>query len=161
MEMTEYLQDKILAPCGIISENTKTINLRIFYHLKLAPTHLMMPESRRADLLPSTPLTGTATDSPWVTTSSNTDFPIRRVRSETNFFQPQFRTSTGVHCHTNTHPLFMLPFTLLELTTQIKKLFPDKSSGSSGITNRMLQAGDAEIQSLLLLLFNGIWESHV
>ena len=47
----------------------------------------------------------------------------------------------------------MLPFTLLELTTQIKKLSPDKSSGPSGITNRMLQAGDAEFQSLLLLLF--------
>jgi len=61
----------------------------------------------------------------------------------------------------NAHPLFMLPFTLLELTTQIKKLFPDKSSGPSRITNRMLQAGDAEFQSLLLLLFNGIWESHV
>jgi len=61
----------------------------------------------------------------------------------------------------NTHPLFMLPFTLLELTTQIKKLFPDKSSGLSGITNRMLQAGHAEFQSLLLLLFNVIWESHV
>jgi len=55
----------------------------------------------------------------------------------------------------------MLPFTLLELTTQIKKLFPDKSSGPSGITNQMLQAGDAEFQSLILLLFNGIWESHV
>ena len=25
----------------------------------------------------------------------------------------------------------------------------------------MLQAGDADFQSLLLLLFNGIWESHV
>jgi len=25
----------------------------------------------------------------------------------------------------------------------------------------MLQAGEAEFQSLLLLLFNGIWESHV
>jgi len=55
----------------------------------------------------------------------------------------------------------MLPFTLLELTTQLKKLFPDKSSVPSGITNRMLQAGDAEFQSLLVLLFNGIWEFHV
>ena len=55
----------------------------------------------------------------------------------------------------------MLPFTLLELTTQIKKLFPDKSSGPSGITNRMLQAGNAEFQSLFLLLFNGICQSHV
>jgi len=55
----------------------------------------------------------------------------------------------------------MLPFTILELTTQIKKLFPDKSFGPSGITNQMLQAGDAEFQSLILLLFNGIWESHV
>jgi len=61
----------------------------------------------------------------------------------------------------HTHPLFMLPFTLLELTTQIKKIFPDKSSGPSGITNRMLQAVDAEFQSLILLLFNGVWESHV
>jgi len=54
----------------------------------------------------------------------------------------------------------MLPFTQLELTTQIKKLFPDKSSGPSGITNHMLQARDAEFQSLTLLLFNGIWESY-
>jgi len=55
----------------------------------------------------------------------------------------------------------MLPFTLLELTTQIKKLFPEKFSGPSGITNYTLQAGDAEFQSVILLLFNGIWESHV
>ena len=54
---------------------TKTITLRILYHLKLAPTHLLMPESGKADLLPSTPLTGTAIDSPWVTTSSDTNFP--------------------------------------------------------------------------------------
>jgi len=59
----------------------------------------------------------------------------------------------------STHPLFMLPFTLLELTTQNKKLFPDKSPGPFGITNRMLQVGDAEFQSLLLLPFNAIWES--
>ena len=55
----------------------------------------------------------------------------------------------------------MLPFTMFELTTQIKKLFPEKSSGPFGITIRMLQAGDEEFQSLLLLLFTGIWESHV
>jgi len=61
----------------------------------------------------------------------------------------------------NTHALFMLLFILFELATQIKKLFPDKSPGPSGMTNRMLQAGDAEFQSLLLLLFNVIWESHV
>jgi len=64
MEMPETLQDKILVLCGIIFENTKTITLSILYHLKLAPTHLLMPDSGRADLLPSTPLTGTATDSP-------------------------------------------------------------------------------------------------
>jgi len=61
----------------------------------------------------------------------------------------------------HTHPLFMLPFTLPELTTQIKKLFPDKSPGASGIANRMLQAGDAQLHSLLLLLLNGIWDSQV
>jgi len=61
--------------CKIISENTKTITLRILYHLKLAASHLLMPESGKADLLPSTPLTGTATDSPWVTTFSTRHFP--------------------------------------------------------------------------------------
>ena len=130
MEMTEYLQDKILPLCGIISENTKTITLRILYQLKPAPTHPLMPESGKADLLPSTLLIGTATDSPWVTTSSTTNFP----------HQAQASTATP-----HTHPLFMLPFTLLELTTQITKLFPDKSSGPFGITNRMLQAGDTEL----------------
>jgi len=75
MEMTECLQDKILALCGIISKNTKTITRRSLYHLNLAPTHLLMPKSGRVDLLPSTPLTGTAADSPWVTTSSTTKFP--------------------------------------------------------------------------------------
>jgi len=61
-------------------------------------------------------------------------------------------TSVQVQASTatpHTHPLFMLPFTLLELTTQIKKLFPDKSSGPSDITNWMLQAGDVEFQSLI------------
>ena len=55
----------------------------------------------------------------------------------------------------------MLTLTLLEFTTQIKELFPDKSSGPSGITNRILQVGDAGFQSLPLLLLNGVWESHV
>jgi len=55
----------------------------------------------------------------------------------------------------------MLLFTLLERTTHVKKLFPEKFSDPFGITNRMLQAGDAKFQSLLLLLFNGMWGSHV
>ena len=62
MEMSETLQDKILVLCGIIFENTKTTTLRILYHLKLALTHLLMPAFGKAGLLPSTPLTGTATD---------------------------------------------------------------------------------------------------
>ena len=105
----------------IISENTKTITLRSLYHLKLAPP--LIPESGKADLLPSTLLIGTATDLPWVTTSSTTNFPHTRERSETYFFPPRFCAST--------------------------------------ITNRMLQAGDAEFQSLILLLFNGIWGSQL
>jgi len=80
MEMTEYMHDKILVLCGIISENTKAITLRILYHLKLAPTHLLMSESGKADLLPSIPLTGTVTDSSWVTTSSTTNFRARGRR---------------------------------------------------------------------------------
>jgi len=61
----------------------------------------------------------------------------------------------------HTHPLFILPFTLLELTTQIKKLFLEKSSDPCGITNWMLQGGGAEFQSLIFLFFNRKWESHV
>jgi len=161
MEMTEYLQDKILALCGIISENTKTITLRILYHLKLAPTHPLIPESGKADLLPSTLLIALLQIRLVSPPLQPQTFLIRRERSETNFSPPRFRTSTGVHCHT-THPSPLhATFTLFELTTQIKKLSSDKSSGPSGITNRMLQAGDAEFQSLILLLFNGIWESHV
>ena len=64
MEMPETLHDKILVLCGIIFENTKTTTLRILYHLKLALTHLLMPAFGKAGLLPSTPLTGTASDSP-------------------------------------------------------------------------------------------------
>jgi len=46
---------------------------------------------------------------------------------------------------TTTHPLFfMTPFTPEELKHEIKKLHPDKSPGPSGITNRMLQAGDTD-----------------
>jgi len=46
------------------------------------------------------------------------------ISSRHTSVQAQASTATP-----NTHPLFMLPCTLLELTTQIKKLFQDKSSG--------------------------------
>jgi len=42
------------------------------------------------------------------------------ISSRHNSVQAQASTATP-----STHPLFMLPFTLLELITQIKKLFPD------------------------------------
>jgi len=45
---------------------------------------------------------------------------------------------------TISHPLFMAPFTSEELKHETKKLLPDKAPGPSGITNRMLQAGDAK-----------------
>jgi hypothetical protein len=61
---------------------------------------------------------------------------------------------------TATHPLFMTPFTPEELKHEIKKLHPDKSPGPSGITNRMLQAGDIDFQGLILIFFNGLWEFH-
>ena len=54
----------------------------------------------------------------------------------------------------------MTPFTPEELKHEIKKLHPDKSPGPSGITNRMLQAGDSDFQGLLLIFFNGLWEFH-
>jgi len=37
---------------------------------------------------------------------------------------------------------------------------PDKSPGPSGITNQLPQAGDADFQGLILILFNGPWEFH-
>ena len=61
---------------------------------------------------------------------------------------------------TTTHPLFMTPFTPEELKHEIKKLHPDKSPGPSGITNRMLQAGDTDFNGLILIFFNGLWEFH-
>jgi len=57
---------------------------------------------------------------------------------------------------TTTHPLFMTPFTPEEFKREIKKLLPDKSPGPSGITNRMLQAGDIDFQGLILIFFNGL-----
>jgi len=61
---------------------------------------------------------------------------------------------------TTTHPLFMAPFTPVELKHEIKKMLPDKSPGPSGITDRMLQAGDADFQGLILTFFNDLWEFH-
>jgi len=57
---------------------------------------------------------------------------------------------------TTTHLLFMTPFTPEELKHEIKKLYPDKSPGPSGITNRMLQVGDTDFQGLILIFFNGL-----
>jgi len=54
----------------------------------------------------------------------------------------------------------MTPFTPVELKHEIKKLHPDKSAGPSGITNRMLQAGDTDFQGLILIFFNGLQEFH-
>jgi len=54
----------------------------------------------------------------------------------------------------------MTPFTPEELKHEIEKLHPDKSPGPSGITNRMLQAGDTDFQGLILIFFNGLWEFH-
>ena len=63
---------------------------------------------------------------------------------------------------TTTHPLFMTPFTPVELKHEIKKLHPDKSPGPSGTnhraTNRILQSGDTDFQGLILIFFNGLWE---
>ena len=53
----------------------------------------------------------------------------------------------------------MTPFTSDELKNNKKKL-PDKSPGLSGNTNQMLQAGDADFQALILIFFDGLWESH-
>jgi len=57
---------------------------------------------------------------------------------------------------TTTHPLFMAPFTPAELKHEIKK----QSPGPSDITNRMLQAGDADFQGLILIFFNGLRQFH-
>jgi len=61
---------------------------------------------------------------------------------------------------TTTHPLFMTPFTPNELKNEKKKFLPDKSPRPPEIINRMLQAGDADFQALVLIFFNGLWDSH-
>ena len=163
MEMTEYLQDQILALCGIISENTK--------------------KNHAKNLLPPETGSNASTDTRiWESRPATLNFlnwqcyrfalghhlfnhklsPYDEKEAKLIFSRhASGSTSTGVHYHTTLRSLLMIPLALIELTTQIKKPFPDKSSGPSGITNWMLQAGDAEFQSLILLLFNGIWESHV
>jgi len=161
MEMPETLQDKILVLCGIIQKykNNHAKNSLPPETCSNASTDARIWESGPATLNPLN----------WHCfrfalghhlfkhkLSPYDEKEATLISSRHNSVQAQASTDTP-----NTHPLFILPFTLLELTTQIKKLFPDKSSGPSGITNRMLQDGDAEFQSLLLLLFNGIWESHV
>ena len=47
----------------------------------------------------------------------------------------------------------MTPFRPEELKHEIEKLHPDKSPDPSGITNRMLQAGDTDFQGLILIFF--------
>jgi len=54
----------------------------------------------------------------------------------------------------------MAPFTPEELKHEIKNLFPDKSPVLSGITNRMLQAGDTDFQGLIFIFVNGLWVFH-
>ena len=67
------------------------------------------------------------------------------------------RVKEQVYTATSTsHPLFMAPFTPEELKHEFKKLLADKSPEPSDITNRMLQAGDAEFQGLILIFFNGL-----
>ena len=61
---------------------------------------------------------------------------------------------------TTTHPLFMAPFTSKELKLEIQKLLPDQSQCTSGITNRMLQAGDADFQGPILIFLNGPSKFH-
>jgi len=72
---------------------------------------------------------------------------------------PRMKEQTSTATNT-THPLFMTPFTPEELKNEIKKWLPDRSPGPSGITNRMLQAGDADFQGLILIFLNGLREFH-
>ena len=116
--------------------------LRILHHLKLAPMHPLMPDLGKR--------TCTLNPLNWHCyrfalghhlfnhkLSPYDEKEAQLIFSHHASVQAQASTETP-----NTHPLFMLPFTLLEPTTQIKKLFPDKSSGPSGITNRMLNSGE-------------------
>jgi len=50
----------------------------------------------------------------------------------------------------------MAPFTPGEIEKEITKMLPDKSPSPSGITNRMLQAGDTDLQGLILIFFDGL-----
>jgi len=43
-----------------------------------------------------------------------------------------------------------------ELKNEFKKMLSDKSPGPSG-TYRMLQAGDTDLQGLILIFLNGLW----
>ena len=122
--------------------------------------HLQTNESGQQDPLPWTPSTGTTLDLPWATTFSNIhSHPTMRKVQGVAKLLPRMKEQAST-ATTTTHPLFMTPFTPEELKNDIKKLLPDKSPGPSGITNRMLQAGDTDFQGIILIFFNGRWEFH-
>ena len=157
MKMTEWLQHKIVVLCGIISKICKN------NHVKKS----LRPETRSnastdARIWKSGPATLDLLN--WHCCrfvlghhlfnhkfSPYDEKEAKLIPSHHNSVQAQAFTATQ-----STHPLFMLPFTLLEPTTQTNKLFPDKPSGLSGITNKMLHPGDAEFQSLLLLSYSSM-----
>ena len=117
MEMPEYLQDKILVLCGIISENTNN-------HAK----NFLTPETRSnastdARIWGCRPATLNPLN--WHCyrfalghhlfkhkLSPYDEKEATLISSRHTSVQAQVSTATP-----NTHPLFMLPFTLLELTT--------------------------------------------
>jgi len=50
--------------------------------LLASPTYQLIPESERADLLPSTPLIGMVTDSPWLTPLCGVSRKILKTRHQ-------------------------------------------------------------------------------
>ena len=87
-------------------------------------------------------------------------FPIRRERGETDFPPLRFCTSTGVHCHTPI-PSSCYPSPHLNSPPRSRNSFQTSLLVllESLIGCYKLETLDSNF--LLLLLSNGIWESHV
>ena len=62
--------------------------------------------------------------------------------------------------HQPEHPLLDSPFDEKELAQTVKSLPPDKSPGTDGITNRMLQSDSPPMQEALFLLLTTVWETE-
>jgi len=108
--------------CGTTLRNTKITTLLLHYPRKHVLTHPQTNESGRKDLLPSTPLTGTALGVGHHLSQHPLSPYDEKSAQDVAKFLPRMKEQASA-ATTTTHPLFMTPFTPEELKNEIKNCF--------------------------------------